>query len=99
MAPRKALGQGAKLGAWVEDRPLLPGLNAQSLIALKPARLHLHPGRSEISPHPWASCSWKPFSFLDRQAQAEEVGSIVEEEEVRIVGMIVVVGRKTTWSG
>ena len=42
---------------------------------------------------------WKPSSFLDRRARVEDVESIVEEEEVWIVGMIAVVGQKTTWSG
>ena len=35
---------------------------------------------------------------MDRRAQVEEVESIVEEEEVWIVGMIAVVGQKMTWS-
>ena len=50
MAPHEALRREAKPGARVEHRPLFPDLNAQSLIVLKPAGLHLPLERSEIFP-------------------------------------------------
>ena len=56
-------------------------------------------GTSEISPHPRAPCPWKPSSFLGRWARAEEARLIVKGEEVRIVGMMAIVGWKITWSG
>ena len=64
---------------------------------MKLVRLYLPPERSEISPHPWALCLWKPFSFSDRRARVEETESTEEEEEVWTVEMIAVIGWKMTW--
>jgi len=82
MAPRGALGQGAKPEAQVEHQPPFPGLNAQSSIVLKLVGLRLPPEGSEVSPRPWAPCLWQPSSFLDRWARAEETESIGGEKEV-----------------
>ena len=60
--------------------------------------LYLPPEMSEISLHPWAFCLWKPSSFLDQRALAEEAKSAKEEEEVWTVEMMTLIGWKMTWS-
>jgi len=82
MAPRGALGQEARPGARTEWQPLFLGLGARLFIVSKLVRLHLPPERSDISPHPWAPCLWKPSSFSDWRARAEEAESTGNEEEV-----------------
>ena len=79
-------------------RNLFLGFGARFLIVLKLVRLYLPPERSEISPHPWALCLWKPSSFLNRWARADEVGSAKGEEEVWTVEMMALIGWKMTWS-
>ena len=99
MAPRGALGQETRPGTRIERRPLFPGHGAQSLIALKLVVLHLPPEKSEISPYSWAPCLWQLSSFLDQWARAKEAESSRGEEEVWIVEIMAVAGRKMTWSG
>ena len=61
-------------------------------------RLHLPPEKSEISPHPWALCLWKPSSFLNRRARAKEAKSTGKEKEVWTEEMMAAIGWKMTWS-
>ena len=82
MAPRGALGQEAKPRAQTKWRPLFLGPGARFSIVLKLVTLHLPPESSEISLYPWAPCLWKPSSFSDRRARAEEAESTGKEEEV-----------------
>ena len=98
MAPHGALGQEARPGARTERRPPFLGPGARSLIALKLVRLHLPPEMSKISPHPWASCLWKPSSFSDRGARAEEAESIGKKEKVWTEETMAVIGWKMTLS-
>ena len=79
-------------------RLLFLGPGARFLIVLKLVGLHLPPERSEISPHPWALCLWKPSSFLNRRARADEARSVEGEEEVWTVEMMALIGWKMTWS-
>ena len=79
-------------------RLLFLGPSARFLIVLKLVGLHLPPKRSEISPHSWALCLWKPFSFLNRRARADEARSTEGEEEVWIVEMMALIGWKMIWS-
>ena len=74
------------------------GPGARFLIVLKLVELHLPPKRTKISPHPWALCLWKPSSFSNRRAWAEEARSTEKEEEVGIVEMMAVSGWKKIWS-
>ena len=74
---------------------LRPG--ARFLIFLKLVEIHLRPEWSEISPHPWALCLWKPSSFLDRRAQTDEAGLAEGEEGVWTVEMMALIGWKMTW--
>ena len=79
-------------------RLLFLASGARFLVFLKLFGLHLPPERSEISPHPWALCLWKPSFFPDRRARAEETESVEEEEEVWTVEMMALIGWKMTWS-
>ena len=79
-------------------RLLFLAFGARFLVVLKLFELHLPPERSEISPHPWALCLWKPSFFSDRRARAEEAESVEEEEEVWTVEMMALLGWKMTWS-
>ena len=65
---------------------------------MKLVELHLPPERSEISPHPWALCLWKPFSFLDRRARVDEARLAEGEEGVWTVEMMALIEWKITWS-
>ena len=77
-------------------RLLFLASGARFLVILKLFGLHLPPERSEISPHPWALCLWKPSSFLDRRAQADEAGLTEGEEGVWTVEMMALIGWKMT---
>ena len=88
--------QKARLGARTEWRPFFLGLGARFLIVLKLVRLHLPPERSEISPHSWAPYLWKPFSFSDWRARAEEAELTGKEEEVWTEEMMATIGWKMT---
>ena len=91
------MGQEARPGARTDWRLLFLGPGARFLVVSKLVGLYLPPGRSETSPHPWDLYLWKPFSFLDQRAQAEEAESTEEEEEVWTVEMMAVTGWKMTW--
>ena len=65
---------------------------------MKLVGLHLPPERNEISPHPWALCLWKPSSFSDWWARAEEAELAEKEEEVWTVKMMASIRWKMTWS-
>ena len=88
--------QGARLEAQIVWRLLFLGPSARFLVVLKLVGLHLPLKRSEISPHPWALCLWKPSSSLDWWAWAEEAESAEEEEEVWTVEMMASIGWKMT---
>ena len=77
---------------------LFLGPGARFLFVLKLVGLHLPLEKSEISPHPWALCLWKPASFFNRQARADEARSVEGEEEVWTVEMMASIGWKMTWS-
>ena len=73
------------------------GPGARFLIVLKLIELHLPPKRTKISPNPWALCLWKPSSFLNRLARADEASSAEGKEEVWTVEMMALIGWKMTW--
>ena len=98
MAPRGALGQQAKPQARIEHRPLCPSLDAQSLVAFELAGLHPSLEMCETSPNPLAPYPWKSSSSLGRWAQAEEVKSIGQVQEVWIGERVAMIGKEKTWS-
>ena len=71
---------------------------SQFLVVLKLVGLHLPPERNEISPHPWALCLWKPSSFSDWWARAEEAELAEKEEEVWTVEIMAMIRWRMTWS-
>ena len=82
----------------IEYRPLCPILDAKSLFAFELAGFRLPFEMCETFPHPLVLYPWNSSPSFGRWAQAKEVESIGQEQEVWIGEMVATIGWGKTWS-